>query len=206
MKGIQVRKGAILLWRLGQLTYGEQSAWDRAPQEKGMWAFPWPFYDSSFTEHQYSYYMPKRLKTGGYGDPLDTSWYCYPDGSKPETVVLDEYGYPEDPNLDVPQAFWDARNAWISTVGKRVLPLRKFWYEGDLFTHFPRIGLEVTDYGYSWDLLETWHRVSSEEAARRLQKGAGQLGAVAQRPGRLPRRGSVGSLELFLTPGAGRIS
>lgn len=208
MKGIQVRKGAILLWRLGSLTHGEQSSWDRAPMRKGMWAFPWPFYAPSFTAHQYTYYLPKRLSANRHGAPLDPSWFRYPDGSKAEgPVELDEYGWPLDINLNESQDFYDEQKDWIKRVGRRRLPLRKFWYEGDLFTHFPRTGYSGDEGGLDCETLSSWHRVSSDEAARRLRKGSGQL--VMNKPDqtRVQRRGyTVGALELFLPPGPGRIS
>ena len=161
----------MLLWRLGQLTYGEQSAWDRAPLRKGMWAFPWPYYDPNFTEHQYNYYMPKSLKVTVWGDPVDPQAYIYPDGSKPTGAALarllrdlEEYGYPEAEDLRTRDGFTADRNAWIEAVGKKVLPLRKFWYEGELLTHIPKNG---TDSDGWRDILEDWHRVDSSEIAPR---------------------------------------
>ena len=206
MKGIQVRRGAILLWRLGKLEYGEQSAWDRAPQARGMWAFPWPYWSEDFTYHQYNYYMPKRLQINDYGCPVDPANFQYPDGSRPAVVEVDETGYPEDELLNVRPSFWTDRHAWVATTGSRVLPLRKFWYEGELYTHFSARGVKFYSHGLAMYALEDWHRVDTVEVARRLRKGTGQLALPEESRRRVARRGSVGLLELFLPPGAGRIS
>lgn len=63
---IVVNKGFMKFVRLGALSFKKQDYWDHAPERKGLWAFPFPFYDEDFTVHKYFEHMPKVLEDDDY--------------------------------------------------------------------------------------------------------------------------------------------
>lgn len=74
-KGIQVRNGQMMFWRLGDLKFDKQSRWDRAPESRGMWAFPWPYFEMFFAYHKFTDALPKRLQLNEQGFPIKPEWY-----------------------------------------------------------------------------------------------------------------------------------
>lgn len=60
---IEMRQGFLKFHRAGNLTFIDQSHFPHAPAKKGLWAFPYPFFDKFFVYHKYDDFMPKRLKT-----------------------------------------------------------------------------------------------------------------------------------------------
>lgn len=59
---IEMRQGYLKFHRVGNLTFIDQSHFPHAPAQKGLWAFPFPFFDESYVYHKYNDYLPKRLK------------------------------------------------------------------------------------------------------------------------------------------------
>ena len=210
-KELQVRKGALLLWRLGNLEFGEQSRWSRAPENKGMWAFPWPYYETFLTFHQYRDRLPKRLKSVERSWwPASLEWYTYPDGSTPTEIERGEYGEPLDEAIELREGFSDAQDEWYRTVGKRILPLRKFWYSGELYTHIDKKG-RIGNPGTMGGTLETtdWFRMDASEAAVAIRRARGDR--FIQRPqepgqGLSVWRASHDHLELFIPSRSGKIT
>lgn len=208
-KELQVRKGALLLWRLGTINFGEQSRWSRAPQKKGLWAFPWPYYDMFLTYHQYRDRLPKLLRTASNSRyPLALEWYEYPDGATPEEVTFDEAGYILEEDISVREEFWDKQREWIETVGPRVLPLRKFWYEGELYSHIQKTG-KIGNPGTMGQGKTDWYSMHSSELAMAIKRARGDR--YISRP-KNPGEGisdypsGVDHLEVFIAPGRGRIT
>lgn len=154
---MMMRKGFVKMWRLGSLEFGEQSRWSRAPQNRGMWAFPYPFFEKDFAYHKYQDLMPKRLQ--------DTSW--------------------------------EVQREWINTVGKKVLPVREFWYRGDVYSHF-------TTSGYIGNLAE-WAVLDMKKVAGFIMStGADRI--MLPETGRLsPFRTTVDHMEVFIAPRMGEI-
>ena len=167
MRRMEIRSGYVKFWRLGTVEFGEQSRWGRAPRSRGLWAFPYPFYDSFFTYHKYLDLVPKRFRS----DDAD----------------------------------YEAKEEWINTVGRKVLPIREFWYRGDVMTHFMPNG----DIGSTGLFDETdW----SQMAAVKLTKLIVSSGAttVFERYGENKEsvaryNSSVDHLEVFIAPGMGKI-
>ncbi len=163
-----VRNGYMKFWRLGPIEFGEQSRWGRAPKSRGMWAFPYPFYDVFFTYHKYLDLLPKRLK-----DEKDVTY--------------------------------EEQEQWIKTVGRKVLPIREFWYRGDVYTHFTPSGA-VADPGTlsgktDWSITDV----------TRLKKfitssgGNSSLYRYAENEKPVKVRTSVDHLEVFIAPNMGTI-
>ncbi len=159
MRRVMTKNGAIRLWRLGPLHFGEQSRWSRAPARKGMWAFPYPFYESDFTFHKYVDIMPKHLKNAG----------------------------------------WEEQQKWVDTVGRKILPLREFWYEGELFAHFTPAG-KVSG-------LAEWSLFHSHQLAKNISSSGADTVFYTDSNDNLIRRRSVADhLEVFIPPRRGRIT
>ena len=169
-KSITTNGGKVLLWRLGPLSYNTQERWTRAPNSRGMWAFPYPYFELSFAAHQYDYLMPKRLQKNGHYPLLSTD-YLYKGEPLPlHSVIppLDADGLlPKD--YKVREGFWDDRDKWVKTVGRKILPFRKFWYEGDLYSHISPKG-EVGDVGLRSPETASWYRMYARTFATAATK------------------------------------
>lgn len=70
---IVVRNGYMKFLRLGPVKFGKQDRWAQAPQKRGLWAFPYPFYDEFFTYHRYQDLLPKQLHRENL-DPYDSPY------------------------------------------------------------------------------------------------------------------------------------
>ena len=207
------RKGAVLFHRLGPLDFGEQSRWSRAPEKKGMWAFPYPLYDTFFTWHKYEDALPKHLKQHRYSHlPIDPKW-CYSEDKTVTTPITREFlanleaeATPQDGStssfgnsLDWPEwlyvreEFHEERSKWINNVGRKIVPIHKFWYSGDLYTHFTPTGNEV---------VSEWHKMDTSMFVKNYVRTGG---TVWNWQGKL-YRSSVDHLEVFIPPGVGQIS
>lgn len=183
-KRFEVRKGFLRLQRLGPVKFGEQSRWSlRAPESNGLWAFPYPHFDAFYAYHRYMDILPKDLK-GDY--PRDLKWWRrkrekgeerysgihevpseYEQGDYP----LERYGDLQwstrilrtPVNGYVISEYWREQERWIEAVAKKVLPLREFWYRGELYTHFLRDGsvgawtATADEEGNDWTLMDTDH-------------------------------------------------
>ena len=198
---IKTRAGALLMWRLGPLSYGEQSRWARAPQPKGMWAFPWPFFDEGFAFHRYEYKMPARLRTNDFGWPAHPSWYRDAEGGTPTATPCDDDGRPLDGYVTT-EGFSAARREWIRATGPRVVPRRRFLYSGDVFTHLRPNGAvgSVGLYGEKTD----WFRMDAMTFAEAVRRSGANHAYVRYGDTVSRVRSSVDHLEVFLPAGGGR--
>lgn len=168
MQRLVTRQGYVKFWRLGPIEFGEQSRWSRAPRSRGLWAFPYPFYDLFFTWHKYMDLIPKNLR--------------------PE----------HNPDLEMGE-----QEEWVNKVGRKVLPIREFWYRGDLFTHFTPAG-EVGDPGLMGD--ETHWSVMDAAKFARCIASTGANKSFYRNKDTLERIDtSVDHMEVFITPNMGKI-
>lgn len=209
-KELARRKGAILFWRLGEVEFGEQSRWaGRAPTSKGLWAFPWPYFEMFYAYHRYSYLMPKRLKLlEGTGWPAHPCWYQDLEGNPlGKLPPLDENGRPAGDDFGLREGFWEEQEEWVATVGKKILPLRKFWYEGDLYTHISPRGQTGNSMAQFGEI--NWFKCSTQDFAKRVTKSRGDKGFPTRVDGRVEpplARYAHDHLEVFIPAGAGRIT
>ena len=169
MRRIETRGGFVKFWRLGAIEFGEQSRWHRAPRSRGLWAFPYPFYDGFFTNHRYRDLFPKSLR----------------------------------------EATWEEQDEWINNIGKKVLPLREFWYQGDVFTHFlpnGEIGASATfgrdDVDDDWSVMDVT-RMTKFIVSSGATTAFERYGENNEKLARFNT--TVDHLEVFIAPGMGKI-
>ena len=218
----EIHKGFIKLQRLGPIEFGDQSRWKvRAPESTGMWAFPYPHFDVFYAYHRYTDLLPKKYRERY---PKDLKWYTrdwegeIPLGNVPVEFRKDKY----DPRREVPyylheDGTWQEaelraeyhveREEWIERVGKKVLPLREFWYKGDLYSHFTHSGeignwtMSSQEEGNEFTLMST-HELDKHMRRNGVVSYEGYH-EVDGRP--RPIRYSRDHLEVFIPRGRGII-
>lgn len=229
----EIRKGFMRFQRLGPVKFGEQSRWSaRAPESNGLWAFPFPHFDLFYAYHRYMDLLPKELQARR---PLHPKWWRrerakgepryegtyevpseYDEGDYPISSLdeiqweEDTSGFDRDPyptNGYAISEFYTAQDQWINTVGKKILPLREFWYRGDLYSHFKQDGSVGN---WSFDSKEPgnlWTRMSTDELARHMRKPGGVAYSDSHWGDGKPRSLSYSKdhLEIFIPRGAGEI-
>lgn len=222
MKGIQVRQGAVLFHRVGKLTPVVQTDNPRAPEKKGIWAFPWPYFEEDLVWQQYEAIMPKKLRpVTPFGMwPHSKEWYVtedetpiasdeevrfeYRDG---DTRPFSAYVIRNGCRVDVYAAaeYDKAKSKWIEEIGKKVLPIKKFWYEGDLYAHF-NPDATVSNTGL-WGGDTEWLKIHTRDFARMVKKNRGTESALYERTRQewQRMRYTTDFLEVFIPPGVGRI-
>lgn len=156
---IATRGGRILLCRRGALNAMDQTVGryaNRAPERRGFWAFPWPHFDDFFAHHKFDEVVPKHLTN----DAIKAAYEVSGDVS----------------------GLWEEREAWLR-ANREVQPIRKFWWEGDIWARFNERGVGTSS---EWFLLpvQTFAKV-----ARKLEPD---------------QAGSVDHLEVFCAPTRGR--
>lgn len=166
MQKTVVRQGYMKFWRLGSIEFGNQSRWSRAPKTKGLWAFPYPFYDTFLTNHKYRDLLPKRLLT--------------------ETTTYEE------------------QQEWVNNVGRKILPLREFWYKGDLFTHFEQNGY-IGDPGIIDPQATHWSVMDATQLNKHIISSGANKTFYPTPHGLQPIGTSVDHLEVFIAPNMGTI-
>lgn len=120
-----VRSGAILMCRRGPVKMVVQArgfAAERAPEPRGLWAFPWPYYDEFFAHHKWDEVLPKHLTRAAIKARLEPLW---------EADRTDA--------LETADRLESERQAWIKANGA-VQPIRRFWWEGDVYARFGSVG------------------------------------------------------------------
>jgi hypothetical protein len=126
--------GRVRMLRLGPEKPIRQRHNPRAPARRGYWAFPYPAFDQSNSEHKFAPLVPKALQ------------------------ALPSDGTRVDGRLD-DSAHAAARRAaeseWIERTGRKVLPVRDFMYRGPLFAHFDERGRLRDDVGGEWFFYAT---------------------------------------------------
>ena len=233
----EFRKGFLKFQRLGPVKFGEQSRWSvRAPRSEGMWAFPAPHFDPFFAYHRYRDLMPKDLRADypkatkwwrrypeageapyeGFHEissEVDASGRgkgSYPVSSMDEIRWIedeDSYGgrYPQN-GFVIPERY-QAEEDWVRTVGMKILPLREFWYRGELYSHFmPDGSVGMVPLNSSTEGVE-WNVIHTEELARQMQKPGGVVASGGHGDDGRPAlyNFSKDHLEVFIARGMGEI-
>lgn len=154
----------------------------------------------SFSYHQVARHLPKRFALSGRGYPLDPSYYLLEDGTQPAEVPMDDEGLPPESlrYAKVGDCYGDGQ-AWMKANARKVAPLHRFWWEGDLYAHFTRGG-EVLP-------MDEWNLLSPQEYEAAFKKNRG-LTRRAPREAKVHEasvRRDVDQLEVFLSPRHGRM-
>lgn len=129
-----VRAGAILMCRRGPVKMvGQSGTWvaARAPESRGLWAFPWPYYDEYFAHHKWDEVLPKQLTKVAIGLAYD--------------ALADDRVAQQALN----EKLWAERAAWIK-ANQKVQPIHRFWWSGDVYARFGPRGMADAD---GWFLL-----------------------------------------------------
>lgn len=203
------RDGYMRFVRLGPIKFTEQSRWGHAPAPKGLWAFPYPYFDMFFAYHKYEDLLPKRfhLLQGSYL-PMSPIWYVDNHGKTVSTVkyITDNSGTYLPEGLNVMDNFWVEREAWINNIGKKILPLREFWYRGDLFSHFAPDGSIGATSPVAGDSVD-WFRtdVGNFHKFTKLNSGKGFAGAYFADGKRSFTNYTTDHLEVFIPPNMGQV-
>jgi hypothetical protein len=158
------RKGELQFQRLGYLNAVRQDRGRygvRAPERRGLWAFPWPAGDIGFfAGHKWNEVLPKDLTEEAIAalreryDALREA----PDETA-EVALLDA-------EID---ARWERREAWIREQGPKVMPVRRFWYGGDLYSRLTVTG-DFSSYSGDWTKMTV---SQFYEAAKKAPVGYG---------------------------------
>lgn len=219
---IEYRKGFLRLQRLGPIKFTKQDRWnDRAPHSKGLWAFPKNHFEMFYAYHKYTDLLPKELRDYR---PSDPKWYLkdYRDHtSTPDRVIitekLDDYGdFSEVPcyidengelqELSLTDEFWVVRDKWVEEVGKKILPMRSFWYSGMLYSRIaPPKGKAPIHPPSPTAAEKNWTFMSVDDFVKAMKANAGYEGD--HWPDGKPRRLNYSNdhLEVFIAPGHGKI-
>lgn len=225
MRKFEFRKGFLRFQRLGPVKFAEQSRWAiRAPESFGMWAFPFPYFDEFYAHHRWSDIAPKNFRERY---PNSAEWFVknYDSLEEVDEVIFQEVESPfvagrkerraffrndfgELEEACVKSEWYDEKEAWIERVGKKVLPIREFWYSGELYTHFKgdgsvgRTPMSSSDPGVEWTLMST------EKLAKLLSKPGNVLENRGYFHDGKPARLHYTSdhLEVFIPRGKGVLS
>jgi hypothetical protein len=146
------RGGALLCQRRGPLTPQDQTVGrygGRAPEKRGIWAFPFPYNDDFFNWHKWDEVVPKRLTTAAI-----------------EAVVLAEEDLPLEKTTT--EALWAEREAWLKQHVD-IMPLRRFWWQGDVWARLDRQG-EVLHAQTAKGSTMGWELMNIDEYMRAARK------------------------------------
>lgn len=196
-----LRNGFLKLTRLGPPKIVKQVKNDRAPENHGLWAFPWPYFDLFFAYHRYTLLLPKHLQ--GYY-PSSPEFFRRLDNDEPieslEGFSKDEDGYYDDL---YPSSEWgELREKWITNVGMKIEKRRSFWYSGPIYTHI-RANKEIDYGGFLGAIAGTeneWNLTDTSDLYRRILRVSGE---VSREKGQTYRN-SHDHLEVFV-PRSGMI-
>lgn len=190
--------GYLKMTRLGPPNIVKQKNNKRAPERYGMWAFPWPYYDSFFTYHRYMALLPREFRGRV---PTDPKWLETDDGEPIESIAgheLDEWGYYTD--LRTREEWHIERDNWIKSVGMKIEKRRSFWYSGPVYTHI-RHDSEIISDIFNMGGVDEWALTDTSELHRRIIRTSGNM---SQNPKEIGLRYTHDHLEVFI-PRGGRI-
>lgn len=145
----RTRRGELLFQRLGYLNAVKQSRGEygnRAPEARGVWAFPWPAGDIGFfAGHKWEEVLPKKLQRAS----LLSLSEAY-EAARDDLVERERVGVEME-------RFHDEKERWIKEVGAKVMPIRRFYYGGSLYS---RMDLQGQALSYEVESKERWTRMT----------------------------------------------
>lgn len=110
-----LRDGALAFQRLGSLAAPKRRHVRRhsiriPPERRGLWAFPFGYFDMYYAVHKFEEVLPKALRRDAIvAAGNDEGWTA-------------------------------RRDAWVAAHGAEVLPLRTFWVDGPVWSRIPPSG------------------------------------------------------------------
>lgn len=169
---MRFQKGELLFQRRGHLNAVRQDfdgsfCLDRAPRRRGIWAFPWPWSDPFFSHHKFWEAMPKRLAKGTANAEWEAILAKYEpllaNATEAETRRIYQQMFAEHAPFE--EKLEAEQNRWIRKQGRKHVPLRQFWYGGQLYSHLDGRGNFLG--------MDNWALVTAAEfyrAARRYER------------------------------------
>lgn len=158
----------------------------RAPERRGLWAFPSPLMDHFFTCYQTQLVTPRRLG--------DDAWRRIDDDYAGGLLSAGE-------RARAHERLADERAAWYRGPGRRLLGVRHFWVSGSVYTH-------LGDHDGEWSLvgvrelgalIERQYARDLAHVRRRAREWSPDLPTSALiAPGRGQWPTSIDHLELFV--------
>jgi hypothetical protein len=171
----------LLCQRLGGIEPVDQRRNDRAPARRGVWAFPFGYFCMDYAAHKYEAVLPKRLR-----------W----------SALRARYPAVDEMTLEQRKEYFRAfdrhdlaRQQWISRHGRDALRLRRFWYDGSLYTHLTADGGLIDDDG--------WRLASAADFVKAMRRNLAspwgyRIEPVESNDGGYLMRRYTGHLEIFL--------
>lgn len=179
---MQFRGGKLRCQRLGTINPVRQVGNLKAPCARGIWAFPFGHFDMYFAYHKYEEVLPRHLRQ----DELRALFDRQDDLTAGELAALDELA----------ERRWQERDAWIRRHGRAQMPLRDFWYAGEVYGHIQRDGTALGPSEWVRMTVAEWHKAARRSMASPWGFGLGRWDDGRGRQG-LTRLCSD-HLELFL--------
>lgn len=192
MSKIEIRKGFVKMARVGPVKFHRQKGVPHAPENWGIWAFPYPFQDEYFTSGILEKYLPISLRKSFMNKLYDEQ--MKDDITDERYQEIDSYLY------DV----WDRRDAWIAKHKHSLVKTSTFWYKGDMYTHISQSGEVLTSSDLyhiippEWSLLDT-------STYKKLVDKTGPSGYTHHKELNMSMRCSTSYLEVFIPRNKGII-
>lgn len=212
IKRYQFKNGRLKVQRIGPLNPQRQKNyrlgdknWDgklrgknrRAPENRGLWAFPYPYFDAYFASFQYDMALPKKFRRQSINE-LHQEMQAITGGqaSHPQYAAYDEA---------LTKLYAELHEYTDSASFKKKMQVREFWVSGSVYTH---IGRTNTDSEWGYMTVSALADELSKLYARDARYAGANLGSNHTRP--FPRSAysywapgmSVDHLEIFLGRGA----
>lgn len=107
---------------------------------------------------------------------------------------------------DAENVSYEEQAEWVKKVGRKVLPIREFWYKGDVFTHFTPSG-DIGDTGIFEAGSTHWSVMDATKYAGFIRSSGGNKAFFRYNDGPLERvRASIDHMEVFIAPGMGKLA
>lgn len=152
-------KGKMLFWRVGgvnsvkQKHYGKEG--HQPPCSRGIWAFPYPYFDYFFVAFQRDKYMPKEFRKG-----FEPAWVHDHDIEVEDEVV---------------QEYWRRREAKMREIYKKFAKPTTFWYGGNFYSHIDLSGRTDYEKWFLWSNVRAWARTAQKTFWINERWGDGEL-------------------------------
>jgi len=142
-KGVfRVKGGKMLFNRIGPMSgQVQKNRKERTtPVRKGIWVFPYPFFDMFFAYHQINRFLPKKHRSDSGNKILGI-----PAGERPDFTNLDDDGneirkltVEEELELDKKaEEYWEAQEKIEKEYKKKFLKIKTIWWGGEIYSRIP---------------------------------------------------------------------
>lgn len=138
-KGMFKLKGKkLLFWRFGPMSGQVQKNRKKRPTpvRKGIWVFPYPFFDAFFVWHQLNRYYPKHIRTESAKllgleavKPPDFS-NMDDDGNEIKKLTPEEEAELEKAAAE----YWDNREKIEKEYQDKFFKIKKIWWGGEIYS------------------------------------------------------------------------